>query len=112
MLAKSLISVAVIVIIAGTAWYLFAQNSPTDIGKILENPWEYAEKDLTISGTVKQAVSVLVAQYFIVDDGSGEIPVITDKVLPKVGARVKVHGKIDTAFELLGVRLIVFIEEK
>ena len=84
---------------------------PTSIGKILENPRDYAEKTVTISGEVTEVFSLVVIKYFTVKDGTGEIVVITEKPLPKAGTKMKVKGTVREAFSLGDKSLVVIIEK-
>ena len=92
---------------------LFACSSmfTTSIATIQEHPREYDGKTVTISGTVKHAANIFVVKYFIVDDGTASIPVITKRAVPATGERVKVTGRVDQAFALGDRSLLVIIEE-
>jgi hypothetical protein len=83
----------------------------TPIGKILENPRDYAGKTVTISGEVTEVFSLVVIKYFTVKDGTGEIVVITEKPLPKAGTKMKVKGTVREAFSLGDKSLVVIIEK-
>jgi hypothetical protein len=84
----------------------------TDIGKILENPRNYAGKTVTVSGEVTEVFAFLVIKYFIIRDKTGEIAVVTEKPLPKKGNRIKVKGTVEEAFAIGDKQLIVIIEKK
>ena len=83
----------------------------TPIGKIVENPRDYADKTVTISGEVTQVFSLLIIKYFTVKDSTGEIVVITEKPLPKPGAKMKVKGTVREAFSLGDKSVVVIIEK-
>jgi hypothetical protein len=83
----------------------------TPIGKILENPRDYADKTVTISGEVTQVFSLLIIKYFTVKDNTGEIVVITEKTLPKPGSKMKVKGTVKEAFSLGDKSVVVIIEK-
>ena len=102
------ILIAVVLGIGG--WYYFTQVHATDIGKILSNPRDYVDRELTITGTVKERFSMFFAKYFILQDTSGEITVITDRPLPAVGANIRVKGHVEESFSLGQEQLLVFIE--
>ena len=84
----------------------------TDIGKILENPRDYAGKTVTVSGEVTEVFSFLVIRYFIIRDKTGEIPVVTEKPLPRKGNKIKVKGTVQEAFSIGDKQLIVIMEKK
>jgi hypothetical protein len=83
---------------------------PTQIDKILANPRDYADKKVTISGTVTDTFSFLVVKYFTVTDDTGEMTVVSQKPLPEEGSTVKVTGTVKEAFSLGDQRMIVLIE--
>jgi hypothetical protein len=82
----------------------------TPIQKILINPRDYADKNVTIVGTVVETFSIVVIKYFTLRDETGEIAVITDKPLPAKGQKIKVSGTVQEAFSLGDKQLIVLIE--
>jgi hypothetical protein len=84
----------------------------TPIGRILENPRDYADKTVTVSGEVREAFGLLFIKHFILKDDTGEIVVITDKPLPRTGAKMKVKGTVKEAFALGNRSLVVIVEKK
>ncbi len=81
------------------------------IHDLLENPREYEDKLVTISGTVTDRTSVLVTNYFTLKDQTGEIRVFTDHAMPSVGASVQVKGHVKQVFAVGSSELVVFEEE-
>lgn len=81
------------------------------IGDILASPGAYEGKDVTIAGKVTATHNLLVVKYYQVDDGSGEIAVVTNSALPKEGDKVRVKGRVNQAFAIGSTRLIVIVEE-
>jgi hypothetical protein len=84
--------------------------SSTPIGKIVDNPREYAGKIVTISGEVGDTFSLVVVKYFTVKDATGELPVVTRRPLPKKGTRIEVRGKVEEAFSIGDRQLLVLVE--
>ena len=82
----------------------------TKIKDILDHPRDYENKEITIYGTVTNAVSLLVVKYFEVQDDTGSIKVVTDKLLPTKGEKLKVTGQM-TAIEIGTERWIVLREK-
>lgn len=82
----------------------------TPIKKILDNPRDYSDKTVTVSGEVTEIFSLLVIKYFVVKDRTGEIPVVTAKPLPRKGSRITVKGTVHEAFSLGDRQLIVIVE--
>ena len=66
----------------------------TKIRDILDHPRNYENKEVTIYGTVTNAVSLLVVKYFEIQDDTGAISVVTDKLLPAKGEKLKVTGRM------------------
>ena len=83
----------------------------TEIGDIQKSPGTYDGKAVTISGKVTSTHNLLVVKYYQVDDGTGEIAVVTDSALPKEGESVRVKGRVNQAFALGTARLVVILEE-
>ena len=82
----------------------------TEIKDILDHPRNYENKEVTIYGTVINAASLLVVKYFEMQDDTGTIKVVTDKLLPKKGEKLKVTGHM-TAIEIGTERWIVLREK-
>ena len=83
----------------------------TPIGKILADPRAYAGKTVTVSGEVTQIFSLVFIKYFRMRDETGEIVIVTDKPLPKVGTKIRVKGTVEEAFSIGDQRLIVIVEQ-
>ncbi len=82
----------------------------TPIGDILKNPRDHADKKVTVSGTVTEVFSFFVIKYFVIRDETGQIPVVSDKPLPKPGSTLKVTGTVKEAFSLGDQQLLVLVE--
>jgi len=82
------------------------------IGKVLSNPRNYEGKTITLSGTVGDAMSLLVIKAFLLSDDTGQIFVVTDRILPKQGEKMKVKGTVVEAFSLGNQTLTVFKEQE
>lgn len=83
----------------------------TPIGKILADPRAYAGKTLTVSGEVTQIFSLVFIKYFRLKDETGEIVIVTDKPLPKVGTKIRLKGTVQEAFSIGDQQLIVIVEQ-
>ena len=83
----------------------------TPIGKILADPRAYAGKTVTVSGEVTQIFSLVFIKYFRLRDETGEIIIVTDKPMPKVGTKIKVKGTAQEAFSIGDQQLIVIVEQ-
>lgn len=82
--------------------------SGASIGQLKSNPGRYIDRSVTVSGTVTSAwgVPLLPVKMFQVDDGTGEMLVVTDdRRVPSRGARVRVTGRVEE-FAVVGGRSI------
>lgn len=74
----------------------------TTIGEITADPGRYHHKDIAVAGTVTESYGVLGAGAYAIDDGSGTLWVVTQQGVPGRGARVGVHGRLQTGVSLGG----------
>lgn len=70
------------------------------INQIMADPSRYANKDVRIEGSVIESYSVLGRGAYQVDDGTGQLWIVSEKGVPREGARVRVKGKIRDGFNL------------
>ncbi len=92
---------------------MLAGCSTVKIGNINSQPFRYHEDAVTIKGHVVNTTNLFVVKTFKVADKSGEITVVADEsrtVLPPVGQKVKVSGKVYEAFKLGSLQKIVVVE--
>ena len=82
----------------------------TKIGDIQENPRKYEGKLVTVSGTVKDTTNLGFVKFYVVDDGTGEIHVVTDHALPKEGVEVRARGTVKEQFSIGSSSLVVIKE--
>ncbi len=92
--------------------FLYGCNNlfTTPIQKILENPRNYAGKTVTVSGEVTRVFSLIIIKYFVLRDRTGEVTIVTEKPLPKIGSKMKVKGIVEEAFAIGDQQLIVIFE--
>ena len=83
----------------------------TKIADIKKTPGAYDGRIVTIAGKVTSAHNLVVVKYYEVNDGTGEIPVVTESALPKEGDSVSVKGRVNQAFAVGTARLVVIVEE-
>ena len=83
----------------------------TKIGDIRNSPRRYADKEVTVSGTVTSTFSLVVVKYFTLGDDTGDIAVVTQRPLPKEGERLTVKGTVREAFSIGSESLLVIMEE-
>lgn len=82
----------------------------TPIREILDNPMHFHRKEVIIRGKVVDRVNLAAVKYYVVDDGTGKIPVITEGPLPPEGEEVRVKGVVYHAISLMGHTMVVVKE--
>jgi hypothetical protein len=85
--------------------------NPVPIENVLANPRDYEGRNITISGKVTDSVSFLVIKAFLLTDSTGQIFVVTDRIIPQKGTQLKVTGTIVETFSLGDQTLTVFKEQ-
>jgi hypothetical protein len=88
------------------AVFTTACASGASVAQVKTNPGRYADRTVTVRGTVTSAWGIPLVPFkmYQVDDGTGEILVVSDSDrMPTRGARVKVTGRI-AEFAVLGGR--------
>lgn len=70
------------------------------INEIKADPSRYHNKDVGVVGTVTKSVSVAGRGFYEVDDGTGRLWVMSERGVPREGARVGVKGEIKDAYNV------------
>jgi hypothetical protein len=83
----------------------------TPIRDLLQNPRQFEDKIVTIDGRVVDSQSLLVIKYFTLEDRTGNIKVITERMLSEIGRTERIRGKLNEAFSIGPARMIVLVEE-
>lgn len=94
---------------AALAWGCAALFA-TKIGDIQKAPGQWDGRTVTIAGKVTGTHNLLVVKYYQVDDGTGDIAVVTNSALPKEGDHVRVKGRVEQAFALGTAHVVVIVE--
>ena len=105
------IRVVLLVIVALFGCDLTDKFTATKIKNILDHPRDYENKEVTVSGTVTGSTSLLVIKFFEIKDDTGTIKIVTDRVLPQSGEKIRVTGRMES-IELGPERLIVLREKR
>ena len=84
--------------------------SAVPIGEVVSNPRNYEGQTITIEGTVTDAISLLVIKAFVLSDKTGQIYVITERILPRKGGHVRIKGSVEESFPLGSQTMTVFKE--
>jgi len=96
---SGVVRIAVLLVVSMLALLLIACEKKT-INQIKADPNRYAQREVGIEGQVVRSYSVLGKGAYEVDDGTGKLWVVSDKGVPRTGARVAVKGKIKDGFHL------------
>jgi hypothetical protein len=79
----------------------------TSVNRILADPSHYRDREVRVSGSVVDSYSFANRGAYSIGDESGLLWVVSEKGLPRKGARVTVQGTIREGFNLgsLGDRI-------
>ncbi len=77
------------------------------VNQILADPSRYRNREVRLSGSVVESYSFADRGAYRIDDQSGQLWVVSDRGVPRKGARVTVKGTIREGFNLgtLGDRI-------
>jgi len=70
------------------------------INEIKADPSRYANREVTVAGTVVRSFSVLGRGAYEIDDGTGKLWVVSETGVPREGAKIAVTGTIRDAYNL------------
>jgi hypothetical protein len=82
----------------------------TKIRDIIDHPRDFENKDVTVYGTVTGSSSFVFVKFFELQDDTGTIKVVTNRVLPQNGEKIRVTGRMDS-IEFGPQRTIVLREQ-
>ncbi|MEQ1869087.1 MAG: hypothetical protein ABL961_03585 [Vicinamibacterales bacterium] len=72
------------------------------VHQILADPSRYRNRDVRVSGAVEESFSLADRGIYRIGDRSGQLWVVSDRGVPRRGARVTVRGTIREGFNLGG----------
>lgn len=85
----------------------------TTIGRILEDPGHFTNKEVAIRGTVSNSFGALGQGAYELDDGTGKIWIVVEKGgVPSKGARVRSVGRVVGGLTFGGRNLGTALREK
>lgn len=87
------------------------QIRPTPIHELLNHTRDYEGKSVVIAGEVTDRTSMMITNYFVIRDDSGEIRVFTDRALPAVGEHLRIRGHAEQPLAIGSDALVVFRED-
>jgi len=70
------------------------------VNRLLAEPNRYSNRDVTLNGDVVKSASVLGHGAYQLDDGTGRIWIVSNRGVPRQGARVKVTGRVRDVVDL------------
>jgi hypothetical protein len=62
------------------------------------DPSQYRDHDVTVGGTVQESFSVADRGIYMIDDGTGQLWVVSTRGTPRRGARVTAKGEVRDGF--------------
>jgi hypothetical protein len=77
-----------------------AESNTISIQTLLDNPKEFNDRQVRVSGTVTSSVGAFGSGTYDVNDGTGTLTVITDDDTPGEGTRVEVQGEFESLFTI------------
>lgn len=70
------------------------------VNRVLEDPSRYRNREVTLSGQVRDSFSLMNRGVYRIEDRTGSMWVVSDHGVPRSGARVTVTGMIREGFNL------------
>ncbi len=92
--------VATLMILAAIALTTGACASTRTINELLADPSRYADRSVKVSGEVVDSYSVANRGVYRLNDGTGELWIVSETGVPRTTARVTVKGKVRDGFNL------------
>jgi hypothetical protein len=84
----------------------------THVGRIVNDPYRFQNREIEIRGVVTGSVNAVVAGGYQVDDGTGKILVLSNGGAPRKGADVSVRGYVTPGVSVMGNSFGVTIRER
>jgi len=77
------------------------------VNQVLADPSRYRDREVRLSGAVVDSYSLVDRGAYRIDDGTGQLWVVSETGVPRISARVTVKGRIREGFNLgsLGGRI-------
>ena len=74
----------------------------TKIGRIINDPTRYQNRNVTVEGRVTNVVGAFVAGLYQVEDDTGKIYVLSTRGVPNKDVRVQVKGNVTPGLNIMG----------
>jgi hypothetical protein len=82
------------------------------INQIMADPQRYANKEVGIKGEVTESYSVVGRGAYRIDDGTGRLWVVSEKGVPRKGARIVAKGTIKDAYNFGNLGNVIKLPEQ
>jgi hypothetical protein len=79
---------------------LLVASCATSINRVLADPSRYRTQDVTVSGRVVDSFSVADRGAYRIEDDGASLWVVSDRGVPRTGAKVRVEGTIKEGFNV------------
>jgi len=99
------------VVVVGT-WFAWRAFMAIPICEIVNSPREFEGRQVTIAGEVTGRFGVLSFNAFTVADETGELRILTRRMPPSEGTRVRVRGSVRSGLVLGNWQQVMLIEQK
>jgi hypothetical protein len=98
---------AAMFVVVSVAAVFSAACASKSVNEILADPSRYRDRDVSVSGDVEESFSFGNRGVYRVNDSTGQLWVVSDRGVPRKGARVKVTGRVREGFNMssLGDRI-------
>ena len=82
------------------------------VRQVLNNPSRYQGRNVQFTGEVTRSTGLVVAGVYEIDDGTGKINVLSNRQIPRKGARVTVKGRMQSGINVLGRNIGTVLQEQ
>jgi hypothetical protein len=98
---------SVILTVLSVTALLSAACAARTVNQVIADPSRYRNREVKLSGTVVDSYSLVDRGAYRIDDGTGQLWIVSDNGVPRKSARVDVKGTIREGFNLgsLGDRI-------
>ncbi len=98
---------SVLLVVLSMSALASANCASRTVNQVLADPSRYRDREVRLSGSVIDSYSLVNRGAYRIDDGTGQLWIVSDKGVPRTSARVTVTGTIREGFNLgsLGDRI-------
>ena len=96
---QSLCRSVILTVLSATALVSAACAART-VNQVIADPSRYRNREVNLSGTVVDSYSLVNRGAYRIDDGTGQLWIVSDNGIPRKSARVDVKGTIREGFNL------------